>query len=78
MLQILREEYKVDCVVANRPVYEVHPFVRRHAEGQHLPLSEELGRRLFCPPTHPLMTHEQNEYICAAIVEAVERVREER
>jgi len=78
LLQILREEYKVDCVVANRPVYEVHPFIRRHAEGQHLPLSEELGRRLFCPPTHPLMTHEQNEYICAAIVEAVERVREER
>jgi len=76
LMKILAEEYNVGCVVANPPVYEI-PFIRRHTGNQKLPLSDELGKRIFCPPIHPCMTKEQNQYICAAIIEAVEKIREE-
>lgn len=75
---IMKEEYNVGCVVANPPTYVSHPLVKKHTEGQHLPLSDELGARLFCPSLHPLMTDENNEFICAALEETVERIREER
>jgi perosamine synthetase len=75
LLEIIRREYKIDCLVANPPVYESSSVLRRYMNGQTLPLSDELGKRLFCPPIHPAMTPDQNEYISAAIIEAVERVR---
>jgi len=77
LVKILEEEYNFKCCIANPPVHETVSFIRRHTAGQELPLSSEIGKRLFCPPTHPTMTREQNEYICAAIIEAVERLREE-
>ena len=72
---LLRKEYGVDTVVANPPVYQIDAFVRRMTEGQSCPRAEELGARLFNPPLHPLMSDADNEYICAAIAEAVDRVR---
>jgi len=75
LMTLLREEYKVDTVVANPPVYQNDAFVRRMAEGQSCPRAEELGARLFNTPMHPRMPDADNEYICAAIAEAVDRVR---
>jgi len=75
LIKMMGEEFNVGCVVANPPVYETVPFIREHTKGQHLPLSEELGRRLFCVSLHPLMTPEENEYICAALSEVVDRLR---
>ena len=43
--------------------------------GQSTPRSEEIAARLFCPPTHPLMSDEDNEYLCAAISDAVAKLR---
>ena len=40
-----------------------------------LPASERLGERLFCVPIHPAMPDADNEYICAALLECVERLR---
>jgi perosamine synthetase len=77
VLKIMSNEYKVEGVVANAPVYESSSLLRRYIGDRTLPLSDELGKRLFCPPIHPAMTREQNEYISAAIIEAVERVRAE-
>ena len=77
LVAILKDDYGVGCCVANPPAYEGHAYLRRMTEGQRLPLSEELGARLFCPSLHPLMTQELNEYIAAAVIEAVERVRGE-
>jgi perosamine synthetase len=77
LLEIMSNEYRVECVVANAPVYESSGLLRRYMAGKTLPLSDELGKRLFCPPVHPAMTREQNEYVSAAIIEAVERVRAE-
>ncbi|MCY4107828.1 MAG: DegT/DnrJ/EryC1/StrS family aminotransferase [Chloroflexi bacterium] len=85
MMQILEDEYGVGCVVANPPVYEGHGpadrpdrnILRDSTAGQTLPISDELGMRLFCVPIQPLMTDELNEYICAAVIEAVERMKAE-
>jgi len=77
IMEILAKEYNIGTDIANPPTYTYHPYIRKHTEGQRLPLSEEIGARLFCPVLHPLMTDEQNEYVAAAIIEAVERVRSE-
>ena len=77
LLRIMGDDYNIECIIANPPAYESSPTVREHTAGQKLPLSDELGKRLFCPPLHPTMTRGQNEYLCAALIETVERVREE-
>jgi len=75
VMQILQERYGVGSLVLNRPTYLSRPFVRRNTLGQSLPISEELGERLFCPSLHPLMSKQDNEYIAAAIDAAVEATR---
>jgi perosamine synthetase len=75
LLALLREEFGVDTVVANPPVYQTDAYVRRMTAGQSCPRAEELGARLINPPMHPSMSDADNEYICAAISEAVERLR---
>ncbi len=77
LMDLLKEEYGVGCGIFNRPTPEEIPFIRRHTEGQELPVSAEVGRRLFCPPIHPRMSEGDNEYIAAAIWEAVGRVGRE-
>jgi len=78
LMKILSDEFRVGTVVANPPTYTYHEFIKKKTEGQRLPLSEEIGSRLLCPSLHPLMTEEQNEYVAATIIEAVERIRDER
>jgi perosamine synthetase len=75
LMALLRQEYGVDTVVANPPVYQTDAYVRRMTAGQTCPRAEELGARLFCPPMHPRMSDPDNEYICNAITEAVARLR---
>jgi dTDP-4-amino-4,6-dideoxygalactose transaminase len=43
--------------------------------GQSCPHAEELAARLFNPPMHPQMSDEDNEYICAAIADAMDALR---
>jgi len=61
--------------VANPPVYTYRKFLRDHTAGQSLPLSESIGKRLFCVPIHPGMSENDNEYIAAALIESVESLR---
>ena len=77
LLGIMAEEYGVGCLVANPPQYNQTPFLREMTPGQDLPRSSELGERLFCVSIHPLMTTEHNEYICAALIETIEQLRNE-
>jgi len=77
LMAIMAEEYNVGCIVANPPVHNTVPFIARHAGHWHLPVSEELAARLFCVSLHPTMTPEQNEYVCAALIETIERLRKE-
>ena len=75
LLAIMSEQYHVGCVVANPPVHNTVPFIKRHVGNVELPVSEQLALRLFCPSLHPSMTDEQNDFVCAALIEAVEKVR---
>ena len=75
LMKMMEEEFSVRCLVANRPAYLDRRFLREHTAGQTLPLSESLGERLCCVPIHPAMPDEDNEYICAALIECVEHLR---
>jgi len=75
VVKTLTDDFGVGCCIANPPVYLDSPYIRRMTDGQVLPLSEQLGARLLCPSLHPLMTEAQNEYVAAAIIEAVVRAR---
>ncbi len=77
LIGLLKDEYEVPCGIFNAPVHEEIPFIARHTEGQDLPVSHEIGRRLLCPPIHPRMSEQDNEYIAAALWSAVERVARE-
>jgi len=74
LMAMLREEYGVDTVVANPPAHTTIPFLKEHTGCPSLPVSEEIGARLFCVPTHPCMSDADNEYICAALWDGVERM----
>jgi len=74
LMRMMDDDYGIPCVVANPPCYLSHPWLAAQTAGQSLPLSEQLGKRLFCPPTHPQMSRADNEYICAALWESVARV----
>ena len=45
-------------------------------EEDDLPVSTETALRLFCVSLHPQMTEQENEYIAAALWDAVERTQE--
>ncbi|HUS80643.1 MAG TPA: DegT/DnrJ/EryC1/StrS family aminotransferase [Armatimonadota bacterium] len=74
--QLMKEDYGIPCVVANPPCY-THPWLAKVTDTTKTPKAEVLGKRLFCPPIHPLMSSSDNEYICAALWESVERIRNE-
>ncbi len=74
VMKILKEEFGVGCGIFNPPTYESAPFIRRRVAGQSVPVSEDLAKRIFCPCLHPLLSEADNEYISAAVIEAVERV----
>ncbi len=75
LMKMMDEEFRIKCLVANRPVYQVRKLLRDHTAGQSLPLSESLGERILCVPIHPAMPDADNEYIAAALIECVERLR---
>jgi perosamine synthetase len=75
IIQMMAEEYGVRLLIANKPAYEVRPRLAEHTRGQSLPGSEDIGRRLFCVPIHPAMSDDDNERICASLIECVERLR---
>jgi perosamine synthetase len=74
---MMAEEFGVACVIANPPIHQTIPFIRQHAANLDLPVSDEIGARLFCPSLHPLMSEEDNAYVCAALWECVERLSNE-
>lgn len=75
LIKMADEEFGVKCLVANPPVYKDRKYLRDRTLGQSLPLSDELGGRICCLPIHPAMPDEDNEYICAAFAECVDRLK---
>jgi perosamine synthetase len=77
LMEILERDYLVGSMDADARMYKDRRIVKEHTAGQKVPISDEISERIVCPSLHPLMTEEENEYICAAIAEAVERVQQE-
>ena len=75
LMRMMDEEFGVKCLVANPPCFEARKVLRDATPGQDLPLSREIGGRLFCLPMHPAMSEEDNEYIAAAVSECIDRLR---
>lgn len=74
LMELLREDYGVNTVVANPPLKAVPGLLHESTKDQQIPVSEELGERLFCATIHPKMSAEDNEYICAALWDAIEKM----
>ena len=72
---LLRRRFGVESVVANPPCHSQFPSLRRHVGDLELPNSEHIAARLLCLPIHPAMSEHDNEYICAALWEAVESLK---
>lgn len=77
LISIMDKRYGIVCSITNPPTYLRWPYIAKHCEVNPLPISEDIGKRLFCPPLHPLLTEEQELYICASLLEAIELVRED-
>lgn len=72
------EERGVGTVVMNDVTPTQHLLIKQHVEGQQTPVSDLLGKRLFCVSLHPLMTDDDLDYIAGSLWEAVARVKDTR
>ena len=78
LMELLEQEYKVESWMASAELYKTRGYYRQLVDAQDLPASDEISERLVCTLIHALLTEEENEYIAAAIADAVERVAEEK
>jgi dTDP-4-amino-4,6-dideoxygalactose transaminase len=76
IISIMREKFGIVCSISNPPTYLRWPYIARSCEVTRLEVSEDIGRRLLCPPLHPLLSEEQELYICASLLEAIEMIKE--
>lgn len=76
IISIISEKFGIACSVTNPPTYLRWPYIARNCEFTKLEVSEDIGRRLLCPPLHPLLNEEQELYICASLLEAIDLVKE--
>lgn len=77
LMHVLAEHHGVGTVVMNDVTPTQHPLIRRHTAGQHTPVSDLTGKRLFCVSLHPLLSDDDLDYIAASVAAAVEQVKAE-
>jgi perosamine synthetase len=77
ILDIMKERYGIVCSVTNPPTYRRWPYIARMCGTPELRVSDDVGQRLLCAPLHPLLNEEQELYICASLLEAINTVKEE-
>ena len=78
ILSIMREKFGIVCAISNPPTYVRWPYIAKNCGNPHLEKSEDIGKRLFCPPLHPLLTEEQELYICASLLETIDMIKNEQ
>ena len=72
IISTMDEKFGIVCSVSNPPTYLRWPYIAENCGVPGLKVSEDIGRRLLCPPLHPLLNEEQELYICASLLEAIE------
>lgn len=75
IISIMREKFGVACSITNPPTYLRWPYIAKKCGKPNLEVSEEISERLFCPPIHPLLTKEQELYICASLIETINLIK---
>lgn len=78
LLSIMKEKFGIVCAVSNPPTYVRWPYIARQCGNPHLQISEDIGKRLLCPPLHPLLSEEQESYICASLLEVIDIIKNEQ
>ncbi len=78
LLSIMEKSYGIVCSVTNKPTYLRWPYIGKMCGNPKLKVSEDIGQRLLCPPLHPLLNEEQELYICASLLEAIDTVKKEK
>jgi len=76
--KMLVEDYNVGYFDADARLYKRDQYIIEHTKDQRIPISDEISERILCPSLQGFMTEEENTYICAAIVDAVERIKQEK
>ena len=77
LLALMEETFGIACSITNKPTYLRWPYIAANCGVPELPVSEDIGRRLFCPPLHPHLSEEQELYICAALLETIDMMKKE-
>jgi dTDP-4-amino-4,6-dideoxygalactose transaminase len=72
----MADKFGIVCSISNPPTYLRWPYIAQTCGNPGLEISEDVGRRLLCPPLHPLLTEEQELYICASFLETIDIVAE--
>ena len=76
ILSIMRERFGIVCSVSNPPTFRRWAYLERNCDIPSLPVSDNIGTRLFCAPLHPLLSEEQELYICSSLLETIEIVKD--
>ena len=71
----MEEKFGIVCSVTNRPVYQRWSYIAEKCGVPKLPVSEVIGERLFCPPLHPELNEEQENYISSSIIETINSLK---
>ena len=75
IISIMRHRFGITPSVTNTPTYLRWPYIAKNCGIPRLKVSEDIGERLLCPPLHPLLSEEQELYISASLLEAIELVK---
>jgi perosamine synthetase len=78
ILSIMEKKFGIVCSVTNKPTYLRWPYIGKMCGNPKLKVSEDIGQRLLCPPLHPLFNEEQQLYICASLLEAIDIIKREK
>ncbi len=71
ILNHLKDKFGIVCSITNKPVYSRWKYIKKKCGNPKLPVSDNIEKRLLCPPIHPNFNNEQEEYIINAITETV-------
>ncbi len=74
LMQYLRTEYGIGTVVGNKPTYKSNIIIKEKIAGQLLPVAEDLGERIICVSTHPILTKKTNQYVIDSFLKAYDKV----
>ncbi|MBN1188425.1 MAG: DegT/DnrJ/EryC1/StrS family aminotransferase [Dehalococcoidales bacterium] len=78
LIEVMKNQFGISCSITNPPTYRRWPYIAEKCGIPQLPVSEDIGNRLFCMPLHPLLTDEQERYICASLLESIDIIKREQ